>query len=119
MAGNPGRPPGSAGIGTEAPVGYGGLTFTAAAFGGGFVYEAPAGAASQITIRIEFLLLWDDEENNRQSGSRIGRRLRLEGKGVVRRSGQAWHNQVSRFEVDNSARFFVRVSAGSARHRLT
>ncbi|MEU4352363.1 hypothetical protein [Streptomyces sp. NPDC023838] len=44
------------------------MSFTAAAFGGGFVYEALAGAAGQTTIRIEFLLLWDDKENNRQSG---------------------------------------------------
>ncbi|MFD9563843.1 hypothetical protein [Streptomyces sp. NPDC059994] len=102
-------------IGTEAPVGYGGLTFTAAAFGGGFVYEALAGAAGRITIRIESLLLWDDEENNRQSGLTLVDACASKEKVLYAYPGR--HNQVPRFEVDNSARFFVRISAGSARHR--
>src|SRR5436309_8781179 len=64
-------------IGTEAPVGYCGITLgtaiglmltavepriTAATFGGVLVYEALIEAARQITIPVEFLLPWDDEE---------------------------------------------------------
>jgi pimeloyl-ACP methyl ester carboxylesterase len=72
------------GIGTEAPIGYGGgislgtaigvpLTaieprITAAIFGGGFfVYEALLAAARRITVPIQFLLPWDDEHVDRQS----------------------------------------------------
>jgi hypothetical protein len=72
-------------VGTEAPIGYGGgislgtaigvpLTaveprITAALFGGGFfVYDALLEAARRITIPIQFLLPWDDEYVDRQSG---------------------------------------------------
>jgi dienelactone hydrolase len=72
-------------IGTEAPIGYGGgislgtaigvpLTaveprITAAIFGGGFfVYEAQLDAARRITVPVQFLLPWDDEYVDRQSG---------------------------------------------------
>ncbi len=72
------------GIGTEAPIGYGGgislgtaigvpLTaieprITAAIFGGGFfVYEALIAAARRIRVPIQFLLPWDDEHVDRQS----------------------------------------------------
>jgi pimeloyl-ACP methyl ester carboxylesterase len=71
-------------IGTEAPIGYGGgislgtaigvpLTaieprITAAIFGGGFfVYEALIEAARRITVPVQFLLPWDDEQVDRQS----------------------------------------------------
>jgi pimeloyl-ACP methyl ester carboxylesterase len=71
-------------IGVEAPIGYGGgislgtaigvpLTaieprITAAIFGGGFfVYEALIAAARRITVPIQFLLPWDDEQVDRQS----------------------------------------------------
>ena len=70
-------------IGTEAPIGYGGMTLasaiglplmaiepriTAAVVGGVFVYDALTEAARQITIPIQFLLPWDDEEIHRQTG---------------------------------------------------
>src|SRR5919204_605509 len=72
------------GIGTGAPIGYGGgislgtaigvpLTaveprITAAIFGGGFfVYEALIEAARRITVPIQFLLPWDEEYVDRQS----------------------------------------------------
>ena len=72
------------GIGTGAPIGYGGgislgtaigvpLTaveprITAAIFGGGFfVYEALIAAARQITVPVQFLLPWDDEYVDRYS----------------------------------------------------
>jgi pimeloyl-ACP methyl ester carboxylesterase len=72
------------GIGTEAPVGYGGgitlgtaigipLTaaeprITAAIFGGGFVVdESLIEAARRVTVPVQFLLPWDDEHVDRQS----------------------------------------------------
>ncbi|MFI7063449.1 dienelactone hydrolase family protein [Kribbella sp. NPDC050124] len=72
-------------IGVEAPIGYGGgislgtaigvpLTATdsrisAAIFGGGFfVYDEQLEAARRITVPIQFLLPWDDEHVDRQSG---------------------------------------------------
>ena len=71
-------------IGTDAPIGYGGgislgtaigvpLTaaeprIVAAIFGGGFfVYEAQIEAARRITVPIQFLLPWDDEQVDRGS----------------------------------------------------
>lgn len=108
-------------IGTEAPVGYGGMTLgtatglmltaiepriTAAAFGGVFVYEALIEAAGQITIPIEFLLPWDDEEIDRQSGLALFDACASKEKALHAYPGR--HNQVPRFEVDNSARFFLR-----------
>ncbi|MDQ0379710.1 dienelactone hydrolase family protein [Amycolatopsis thermophila] len=72
------------GIGTEAPVGYGGgITLgtaigirlaaiepriTAAIFGGGFVVDqALIDAARRITVPVQFLLPWDDEHVDRES----------------------------------------------------
>jgi alpha-beta hydrolase superfamily lysophospholipase len=72
------------GIGSAAPVGYGGgislgtaigipLTaaeprIAAAVFGGGFfVYQALIEAARRITAPVQFLLPWDDEHVDRQS----------------------------------------------------
>jgi dienelactone hydrolase len=108
-------------IGPEAPVGYGGMTLgtatglllaaiepriTAAAFGGVFVYEALTEAARQITIPIEFLLPWDDEEINRQAGLALFDACASKEKALHAYPGR--HNQVPGFEVDNSARFFLR-----------
>ena len=72
-------------IGTGAPVGYGGgislgtaigipLTaaeprIAAAIFGGGFVvHQALIEAARRVTVPVQFLLPWDDEHADRQSG---------------------------------------------------
>ena len=70
-------------IGVDAPIGYSGMTLasaigiplaaaerriSAAIFGGVFVYEAITRAAKQVTIPIEFLLPWNDEEIDRESG---------------------------------------------------
>ncbi|MDX6235963.1 MAG: hypothetical protein QOG10_778, partial [Kribbellaceae bacterium] len=79
---------------------------TAAAFGGVFVYEALIEAAGQITIPIEFLLPWDDEELDRQSGLALFDACASKEKALHVYPGR--HNQVPRFEVDNSARFFAR-----------
>lgn len=70
-------------IGTQVPIGYSGMTLasaigiplaavepriTAAVFGGVFVYDALIEAAKRVTIPIEFLLPWDDEDISRESG---------------------------------------------------
>lgn len=72
-------------IGPDAPIGYGGgislgtaigvpLTaveprISAAIFGGGFfVYEQQLEAARRITVPVQFLLPWDDEHVDRESG---------------------------------------------------
>jgi hypothetical protein len=70
-------------IGADAPIGYSGMTLasaigiplvaadsriTAAIFGGVFVYDAITLAARQVTIPLEFLLPWDDDEIDRASG---------------------------------------------------
>lgn len=70
-------------IGAEVPIGFSGMTLasaigiplaavddriTAAIFGGVFVYEAITRAARQVTIPIEFLLPWNDDEIDRESG---------------------------------------------------
>jgi alpha-beta hydrolase superfamily lysophospholipase len=108
-------------IGTEAPIGYGGMTLgtaigllltaiepriTAAAFGGVLVFEALTEAARRITIPIEFLLPWDDEEIDRQSGLALFDACASKEKTLHAYPGR--HNQVPGFEVDNSARFFAR-----------
>jgi pimeloyl-ACP methyl ester carboxylesterase len=69
-------------IGADAPIGFSGMTLAsaigiplvladprirAAIFGGVFVYDALLDAARQVTIPIEFLLPWDDEEIDRES----------------------------------------------------
>jgi alpha-beta hydrolase superfamily lysophospholipase len=108
-------------ISTEAPIGYGGMTLgtaigllltaiepriTAAAFGGVLVFEALTEAARRITIPIEFLLPWDDEEIDRQSGLALFDACASKEKTLHAYPGR--HNQVPGFEVDNSARFFAR-----------
>ena len=70
-------------IGADAPIGYSGMTLASAIgislavadfaylcgiFGGLFVYDVVLEAARRVTIPIEFLLPWDDEEIDRESG---------------------------------------------------
>jgi hypothetical protein len=70
-------------IGTDAPIGYAGMTLAsaigiplaaaeprirAAIFGGVFVYDALLAAARRVSIPIEFLLPWDDPEIDRDTG---------------------------------------------------
>jgi dienelactone hydrolase len=108
-------------IGAEAPVGYGGMALgtatgllltvaepriTAAAFAATFVYEALFEAAGRITIPIEFLVQWDDEAIDRQSGLALFDAFASKEKTL--RANPGGHNQVPRFEIDNSARFFLR-----------
>jgi plasmid stabilization system protein ParE len=109
-------------IGTDAPIGYGGMTLgtaiglmltavepriTAATFGGVLVYEALTEAARRITIPVEFLLPWDDEEIDRKSGLALFDACASKDKALHAYPGR--HNQMPRFDIDNSARFFLRT----------
>ena len=108
-------------IGAEAAIGFGGMTLgtatgllltaiepriTAANFGGVFVYDALIEAAGQITIPIEFLLSWDDAEIDRQSGLALFDAFASKEKTMHANPGR--YNQTPRFEIDSSARFFLR-----------
>ena len=114
-------------IGAEAPVGYGGMTLgtatglmltasepriTAATFGGVFVYDALIEAAGQITIPIEFVIPWDDEEIDRQSGLALFDACASKDKALHAYPGR--HNQMPLAEVDRAARFFARHFEGGA-----
>jgi alpha-beta hydrolase superfamily lysophospholipase len=108
-------------IGTEAAVGYSGMTLasaigipltaiepriTAAVFGGVLVYESLTEAAKRISIPIEFLLPWDDAEIDRQSGLDLFDAFGSEEKSLHANPGG--HHQVPLFETENSGRFFAR-----------
>lgn len=108
-------------IGIAAPIGYGGTTLgtaigllltavepriAAASFGGVLVFDALIEAAAQITIPVEFLLPWDDEEIDRESGLALFDAATSKDKALHIYPGR--HNQVPRFEADNRARFFLR-----------
>jgi alpha-beta hydrolase superfamily lysophospholipase len=108
-------------IGTAAPVGYGGITLgtaiglmltaaepriAAATFGGVLVYDALTEAAGQITVPVEFLLPWDDEDIDRQAGIALFDACASKDKALHVYPG--WHDQVPAFAIDDSARFFLR-----------
>ena len=114
-------------IGTEAPVGFGGMTLgtatglmlttrepriTAGTFGGVLVYDALIEAAGQITVPIEFVIPWNDEEIDRQSGLALFDACASKDKALHAYPGR--HNQMPRAEVDRSARFFARHFEGNA-----
>jgi alpha-beta hydrolase superfamily lysophospholipase len=109
------------GIGTEAPVGYGGgitlgtaigipLTaaeprITAAIFGGGFVVdESLIEAARRVTVPVQFLLPWDDEHVDRQSALALFDAFASAEKTLHANPGD--HRTVRWFGVDDS--FLVR-----------
>jgi pimeloyl-ACP methyl ester carboxylesterase len=107
-------------IGTDGPVGYYGLNMgtaigvpltaaepriTAAVFGL-FWPESPAEAARQITIPIEFVLQWDDEHIERQSGLALFDAFASTEKTLHANAGR--HTDLPRFETDSAVRFFAR-----------
>ncbi|MEV6333922.1 alpha/beta hydrolase [Nocardia vinacea] len=115
-------------IGTEASIGYGGMTLasaiglpltaidsriTAAVFGGVFVYDALTEAAGRITIPIEFLLPWDDEEIARETGLALFDAFASKEKTL--RANPGSHHRVPLFETDNTARFYARHLDGHPR----
>ncbi|MEU4295136.1 alpha/beta hydrolase [Kribbella sp. NPDC026596] len=108
-------------IGTATPIGYTGMTLasaiglplaavepriTAAVFGGVFVYDALTEAARQITIPIQFLLPWDDDEIDRQSGLDLYDAFASKDKTLHANPGT--HHQVPWHETETSAHFFHR-----------
>jgi pimeloyl-ACP methyl ester carboxylesterase len=116
-------------IGAEVPIGYAGMTLAsaigmpltaieprinAAIFGGVFVYGALTEAARRITIPIEFLLPWDDEEIDRQSGLALFDAFASKEKTLHAFPGG--HHQVPEVQVDTRffARQFGRVGASAA-----
>jgi len=109
-------------IGTEAPVGYGGTTLgtaigllltatepriTAASFGGVLVFDELIEAARKITVPVEFLLPWDDEEIARAPGLALFDACASKEKTLRVYPGR--HNHVPRYEAENQGRFFLRA----------
>jgi pimeloyl-ACP methyl ester carboxylesterase len=107
-------------IGTEGPVGYFGVNMgtaigvpltavepriTAAVFGQ-FWHESLTEAARQITIPIEFVLQWDDEHIERQSGLALFDAFASKEKTLHANAGT--HKELPRFEADSAVRFFAR-----------
>jgi pimeloyl-ACP methyl ester carboxylesterase len=107
-------------IGADGPVGYFGLTMgtaigvpltaaepriTAAVFGV-FWHESLAESAKRITVPVEFVLQWDDEHVDRQSGLALFDAFASKEKSLHANAGS--HQAVPRFEVDSAVRFFVR-----------
>jgi pimeloyl-ACP methyl ester carboxylesterase len=111
---------GLAEIGPAGPVGYWGLSMgtgigvplTAAeprinaAIFGALGHESLTDAAGHVTVPVQFLLQWDDELVGRQSGLALFDAFASTEKTLHANSGT--HLQVPRFELDSSARFFVR-----------
>jgi hypothetical protein len=112
-------------IGADAPIGYSGMTLAsaigvplavadprirAAIFGGVFVYDALLEAARRVTIPIEFLLPWDDDEIDRESGLALFDAFASEEKTLHAFPGS--HFRVPAERIDT--RFFVRLLSGSA-----
>lgn len=107
-------------IGTDAPIGFWGIMqgtgigvpltaveprITAAVFGC-LGHESLTEAAAKITVPIEFLLQWDDELVDRQSGLTLFDAFASKEKSLHANAGG--HAGVPRFEVDSAARFFAR-----------
>jgi pimeloyl-ACP methyl ester carboxylesterase len=112
-------------IGADAPIGYSGMTLAsaigiplavadprirAAIFGGVFVYDALLEAARRVTIPIEFLLPWDDDEIDRDSGLGLFDAFASEEKTLHAFPGS--HFRVPAERIDT--RFFARQLGGTA-----
>ncbi|HEX4559489.1 MAG TPA: alpha/beta hydrolase [Mycobacterium sp.] len=108
-------------IGTEAPIGYGGMSLgvvtglmlttvesriAALSLGGVFVYDALIEAARKITVPVEYRIPWDEEEMDRTSGVALFDAFASKEKTLHAHPGR--HNQVPEYERDSSSRFFAR-----------
>jgi hypothetical protein len=108
-------------IGTEAPIGYGGMTLgvvtglmlspaesriAALSFGGVFVNDALIEAAGKVTVPVEYRIPWEDEEFDRASGVALFAAFASKEKTLHAHSGR--HYPVPEHERDSSARFFAR-----------
>jgi hypothetical protein len=106
-------------IAADAPIGYSGMTLAtaigiplavadprirAAIFGGVFVYDAVLEAARRVTIPIEFLLPWDDDEIDRESGLALFDAFASQDKTLHAFPGSHFHVPVERIDT----RFFAR-----------
>lgn len=104
----------------ETPAGYCGMTLAsaiglpltateprigAAVFGGVFVYDGLIEAARKITIPVEVLLPWDDEEIDRQSGLDLFDAFASTDKTLRAKPGG--HHQWPLSDADSSAGFFA------------
>ena len=107
-------------IGSEGPIGFWGIMqgtgigvpltaveprITAAVFGC-LGHESLTEAAAQITVPVEFLLQWDDEHVDRQSGLALFDAFASREKTLHANAGG--HGDVPRFEADSATRFFAR-----------
>lgn len=107
-------------IGAEGSVGFWGIMqgtgigvpltaveprITAAVFGC-LGHESLTEAAARITVPIEFLLQWDDELLDRQSGLALFDAFASKEKTLHANTGG--HFEVPRFEADSATRFFAR-----------
>jgi pimeloyl-ACP methyl ester carboxylesterase len=107
-------------IGADVPVGYFGVAMgtaigvpltaaeprISAAVFGLFWPESLAEAARTITIPVEFVLQWDDEHVDRQSGLALFDAFASKEKTLHANAGG--HGELPRFEADSAARFFTR-----------
>lgn len=82
----------------------------AAIFGGVFVYDALAAAARRVTIPIEFLLPWDDDEIDRESGLELFDAFASPEKTLHAFPGSHFRVPVERINT----RFFARLLGRSA-----
>lgn len=78
---------------------------TAAVFGI-FWHQTLVEAARQISVPIEFVLQWDDEHIERQSGLALFDAFASKEKTLHANAGR--HKELPRFEADSAVRFFAR-----------
>jgi pimeloyl-ACP methyl ester carboxylesterase len=109
-------------VGADAPIGFSGMTLAsatgislavadprirAAIFGGVFVYDAVLEAARKVTIPVEFLLPWDDDEIDRESGFALFDAFASEEKTLLAFPGSHFRVPAERIETRFFARQFV------------
>jgi len=107
-------------IGVQGPIGYWGLALGTAigvpltavepriraAVFGVLGHESLTGAAGRVTVPVQFLLQWDDEHVERQSGLALFDAFASQEKTLHANRGA--HREVPAFELDSSTLFFVR-----------
>jgi alpha-beta hydrolase superfamily lysophospholipase len=108
-------------VGTDTQIGYSGMTLAtaiglplvaseprigAAVLGGILVYDSVVAAARKITVPVEYLLPWDDEVIDRQTGLTIFDALGSKEKMLHAFPGG--HHEIPGILSENAARFFAR-----------
>ncbi len=99
----------SLGTGIGVPLAAAEPRITAAVFGLAS-HEFLAEAAAGVSVPVEFLLQWDDEQVPRESGLALFDAFASREKTLHANLGR--HVQVPAFELDSSERFFARHLAG-------